>query len=173
MNITRASTTAFLLLAAAIPLQPARAATSSSAALGARYHVAHSSFPSYPYGGDFSYAAAYQWQEDAGYWQLALDYAPKVTGTNGLDAVWTPQLNLIFTDRMWRGGGGVLTSYGTGGGKKPRWSPFYWQVMAGLNLPVQSFTLDLMVFYVFENPKTFKNFDFNDLEFGVWLNFPL
>jgi hypothetical protein len=148
-------------------------AATGSAAVGTRYHVDHTVFEAYPYGGDFAYGAAYEWHEDAGYWQAAMDFAPRVQGTNNLRSVWTPQLNLIFNDGVWRGGGGVLNSYLTDKANQTRWTGFYWQFMAGLSLPIQRFSVDVMTYYVFANTKALKEFGFNDMEFGLWLNIPL
>jgi len=135
--------------------------------------VDHSAFEALPFTGNFSAAAAYQWHEEAGYWQVALDYVPAFTGSNAVEAVYTPQLNLIFNDGIWRGGAGVLNSYIDRGDNADPWTGFYWQFIAGINLPVKHVDFDLMVFYVFENGRALREFDLKDLEFGIWLNLSL
>lgn len=165
--------TATALLLAAYPLRQASAQSSGSLAVGSRYHVDHSAYEALPFTGNFSAAAAYEFHDEAGYWQVALDYVPAFMGSNAVDAVYTPQLNLVFNDGIWRGGAGVLNSYVDQADSTDPWTGFYWQFMAGINLPLQKLDFDLMVFYVFENWRTLREFDLKDLEFGVWLNFDL
>jgi len=143
-------------------------------AVGARYHTDHSAFEGLPYGdGDISVGAAYEWHEEAGYWQVAVDYAPVVRGSStnaSADYIVTPQLNLILSDRMWRGGAGVLSSYLGSESGASDWTPFYWQLLAGLNLPLHSRVYcDVFAYYVLEQWNEIKLFDWRDLEVGLWL----
>jgi len=168
---TIALITAALILAA-VPCREATASSSSIVTVGSRYHVDHSVFAELPFTGNFSAVAGYEWHEEAGYWQVALDYVPSVVGTNStLEGVYTPQLNLIFNDGIWRGGAGVMNTHFKEGSNPGRWTGFYWQFIAGINLPLKQYDFDLLVFYVFEDAKSLRHFDLNDLEFGLFLNF--
>jgi len=159
---------AFALLAG----NPAYAARRHAAGAGARWHVNHTVFEELPFDdGDLSYGLAYEYHDEAAYWQLAVHYTPDA-GTNGTDYVVTPQINLIFKDRIWRLGVGALDSYVAaedGGGD---WGDVYWQLLTGLNLPLFRFQLNANAFYVFESWSDLDDFDTDDLEYGFWLTYP-
>lgn len=165
------------LAAASLCLQPAFAAEIFSAAAGGiRYHSAHSAFTSeegWPYSeGDISYAGAYQWHEEAGYWQLAVEYTSLADGSNTADYAVTPQLNLVFNDGIWRGGIGVLDTYLQDKDGEGEWSGIYWQLLAGLSFPLyKTFTVDVFSAYPFKEWARLKEFKWADLEFGGWVNF--
>jgi hypothetical protein len=148
----------------------------SALAAGARYHVNDSAAPDLPFDdGDISYAVAYEYHEAGGLWQLALDWAPHVSGTNGMgtvDYVLTPQINLMFEDRGVRLGVGALASYFGGIQEGNDWTDVYWQMMLGLHLPLgAALALDANAYYVFEEWNKLDKFAAKDLEYGVWLSY--
>lgn len=157
----------FLLISTVLGL-----ASGSVISAGTRYHINHSIFEELPFDdGDFSYCLAYEYHEDAGYWQIGVDYAPDVTGAESTDYVITPQINLVFKDGIWLGGVGALRSYindETAGGD---WIDLYWQLLLGVQLPLFGLKVDLQTYYTFEEWDKVDEFDTDDLEFGVWLNF--
>lgn len=160
---------AVLVTAASVPVL---AAGPSVISAGARYHVDHSVCEELPFGdGDVSYGLAYEYHEESGYWQIAMNYTPDITGTNLTDYVITPQINLIFKDRMWRGGIGALRSYVRDVDNNGDWTDMYWQMLAGIHLPLFGLKLDVHAYYVFEKWNELDEFDSEDIEFGAWLKF--
>ena len=144
--------------------------------LGIYRHVDHSTFTELPFhDGDFSYGVAYEIHEGGAFWQLGVDMTPSFKGTNGAESVTdyaiTPQLNLIFTDRLLMAGVGILSSY-----VKPKegdadWMDPYWQFILGLDIPLGRITLDLYSCYVFKQWDKLNDFDAKDIEFGGRLGF--
>ena len=167
-----------LLLAAGLEAQ----AGQSGALAGARYRVKHSTFfEDIPYGnGDISYFAGYEFTDGVASWQLTLDYAPDISGkkTNpveggdplSVDYILTPAMLLLFTDRYFRGGGGVFTSYvrDEEGGD---WQGPCGQLQVGLHFPMGKLSLDLSTYYIFTDFSDFGEFDFGDLEYGGWFTY--
>ena len=150
----------------------------SAISVGARRHMDHSVFLDLPFGDeDFSYALAYEYHEDIGYWQIAVNYMPDPSGTAGtnsadsIDYVITPQINLIIKDGPWRGGLGALRSYIHDKEKGGDWPDLYWQFILGVHLPVMAVQIDVHAFYVFEDWDMLDEFEFKDVEFGIWLNY--
>jgi hypothetical protein len=150
---------------------PAARAQAGAFGLGGRYHADHSIFEELPYDGDMSYGLCYQWHEGGAYWQVALNYAPEVTGTNEADYVITPQLNLVFSDNAWRAGVGALTSYVEYENGDDDWFDVYWQFLLGLQIPFFGMKVDAQAYYVFEEWNEIEEFEFEDLDYGVWLTF--
>ncbi len=147
--------------------------------VGARLHVAHSVFDEYPFGkSDLSYGINYQYHEGDAYWQLGLDYAPRVSRTSsdtGDDSatewVLTPYLNLIARQDLYRAGIGVLRSLVHDERDDEDWSPVYWQLLMVLNFPILRGGVDLVAFYVFQRLEELADFKPEDVEFGCFLNF--
>lgn len=177
------------LIAVAVGLtlmaEPCLGRSPHSLSLGARYHKDHSVFTDRPFGdGDISYALAYEYSERLAYWQLALDFAPDVSGTRdsdgddseaesvGTDFVLTPQLNLVFTDRFFRAGPGIRGSYIRDDEGNSEWIGPNWQLQLGVNLPFgEAISIDGNVYYVLESWGNITDFAFGDLEYGVWLKY--
>lgn len=143
-------------------------------AVGARYHQEHSVFEELPFeDGDIAYGLAYEYHENNAYWQLAVNVAPDINGTNALEYVITPQINLIATDNMWRAGVGVLASYlmPEDDAVDEDWTDIYWQLMVGLVFPIGAMNLEVQAFYVLEAWDEITEFDFSDIEYGAWLGY--
>ena len=158
------------LLAAA---QPTLVLGESAITAGVRRHAEHSVFTDLPFSqGDLSYALGYELHEKNALWQLAADYAPDVTGTNNVQAVFTPQLNLMFKDRFWRAGVGLLESYiDRKDGGEDGWTNPYWQFILGVNIPIQKFSLGAAAYYPFAHWGDLDQIDVRDLDYGVSLSY--
>lgn len=160
---------AILTVLAAATLGIAAQGTSRIGA-GARYHASdHATFMEVPYDGDISYGLVYEYHESIACWQLGVQYAPDV-GTNGIDSVISPELNLLYKDKAWRGGVGAVASY-IEGDVKSDWSDIYWQFVLGLEMPVGGLSLQVLGYYVFEDWGDLSDFEFDDLEVGAFLTF--
>ena len=145
--------------------------------VGVRRQVDHSAFVELPYGdGDLSYLLAYEYHEQAAFWQLGASYTPEVSGTNttdaAVDSVITPQLNLIFKDKIWRAGLGVLDGYqqAPSGGTND-WTGIYWQFIVGAEVPVRKFSVGVQAFYTFHRWQDLNEFDAKDIEYGGSLSY--
>jgi hypothetical protein len=162
-----------IITLAAVATRPVQAATHEWG-LGGRYHMDHSVFEELPFGDeDIGYGLAYEYHDVSAFWQIAVTYAPDVTGTNGIDSVTTPELNLIFDDSWLRLGLGILSSYvrqDVGGND---WTDLYWQFIVGLNFPISSLTLSINAYYPFEDWGNLEAFDAADIEYGAWLTLEL
>jgi hypothetical protein len=134
--------------------------------IGARRHCDHDAFEDLPFeDGDWSYAAVYEYSDQSAMWQIVFDWAPYVTGTNSVDQVITPQLNLIFKDRAFRGGIGILGSYIDD--EDPDWTDIYYQFLLGLELPLhRRFSVELYAVYAFEAFDELQDFVWGDIEFS-------
>lgn len=180
MNNSRAFVFAGLALLAACSVTSFAASssgsdTSSAIGIGVRELKELPSFEKYPFGnGDLSYGLSYEIRDPNGYWQFAAGYTPHPTGTNSVDYVLTPELDLVIqdTDPRWkylRAGIGVLNSYmPSKDGTQNDWLGFYYHLMLGLNFDLGKIGIELQTYYTF---KDFKNFKIDDLEYGCWINY--
>jgi hypothetical protein len=160
----------FLALVALL-VQPAVAGNSGIGAV-ARFHKTHEAFDLLPVtDGDISYGVTAEYHESEAFWQLGVTYTDK-PGTNDVEFIVTPQVNLIFKDRYWLGGMGVLTSYLDRGEKEDsEWLDPYWQFLMGIQLPLAKLQIRGMAYYVFEDWSEITEFSFDELEFDVSLVF--
>lgn len=143
---------------------------------GVHYHVASHVVPQYSYDKDFSYLLAYEYHNASAYWQLAVGYAPKASGTNNVDYIITPQINLIFKDGYLRGGAGVLWDYrkfneDSTSEKSSDWTKTYWQFLLGLGTTLGKVSIEFFATYPFKDFKSFNNFEAEDIEYGGWIGF--
>ncbi len=142
---------------------------------GARHHSRHSQFIELPFNkGDMTYTLGYEYHEGGGFWQIILGYAPSISdGTEGrgigVESILTPQLNLFFEDRNWLGGVGVLASYIRREEAENEWTDIYWQVMIGYKIPLNVVEVELMAYYPFEKWNRFRDFEADDIEFGIMI----
>ncbi len=171
----------FLALSAALALAipPAFAGSPHMVSAGGRYHTENTVFTDLPYGNaDLSYALAYTYSEKYLALKLGADFSPSVSGTrdaphtNATDCVISPQASVIIKDRIFRGGVGILTSYIRDDQGSSDWLSPYWQMMLGLCVPVyKNFSLEGEVYYVLKNWGSIGDLQFNELEYGLWLNY--
>ncbi len=156
---------------ALIVLCSAAFAGGSGAGIGVRSHVLHTQYEEYPFADDdISYVVGYEYHDNAGYWQLLVGYTPDVGDGTVVDSIITPQLNLLFQDRAWIAGVGVLGSY-VKTEQENDWTDIYWQVMLGFEFPLPIFRLEVLAYYPFESWSTFDEFDSDDIEFGALAKF--
>lgn len=146
--------------------------------IGGRYHIKQSAFDDLPFGnGDISYLLAYAYLWEASIWQVGLDVGPDVSGkmpetAAGVDFALTPQFNLIFRDRYFRGGAGIRTTYLRDDNGEGKWLSPYWQLQLGLSFPVwRTLSIDIGAYYVLEQWPKISEFKFNDLEYGALINY--
>jgi len=138
---------------------------------GLRRHSEHSVAEDLPLDdGDLSSGLCYEIHDRKGYWQLGVTYAPQ-PGTNGIDFVVTPQLNLIVKDKAWRAGVGILDSYVEMEDGESDWTDVYYQFLTGLHFPIGGMQLDVTAYYPFTDWGDISDFDFDDLDYGAWLTF--
>lgn len=142
--------------------------------IGVKQHAKHSVYTDLPYDdGDLSACLAYGIQETDSFWQLALDYSFDVNGIESTSFVLTPQLNMLWTDGPWYGGVGILDSYIDDDVAGADWTGIYWQAILGARIPFFGVKIDLATYYPFESWGDINDFDFQDLNYGAWLNLSL
>jgi len=143
---------------------------------GARYHMLHSEYVELPFDeGDLSYLLGYEYHEGSAFWQLLVGYAPDISEGDdgrgiGVNSVITPQINLIFEDRNFLGGVGVLASYIEMEDEvdlESDWTDVYWQLMLGYQIPLPAFQVEIMAYYPYEKWELLSDFDFGDIEYGL------
>ena len=136
---------------------------------GARYHPGHDTEMALPYDNDTSYGIVYEYHEGDAYWQFAVSYADSM-GSNEVDYVITPEINLLLSDNMWRGGMGVLAGYVESGATSD-WSDVFYQFVLGFQIPVGPLSMDILAYYVFDDFGEIGEFEFDELEVGAWLTY--
>jgi hypothetical protein len=178
-HVLKLSLIAALIAHAIAPTGTAKGKSKFS--VGLRQHVDHSEFDEYPFDDDMlAYGVAYEYHDEVAFWQLAVLYTEDVDAvtnapgatvpTSEVDYILTPQLNLIFTEKHWRAGAGILGSYVVTDTDED-WIDPYWQFMAGVGFPVMAFTADLYAYYVYEDWGSLGDFAVDDIEFGGWLGY--
>ena len=134
---------------------------------GARYHKAQDTVVAAPFDNDVSYGVFYEYHEGETFWQLGVNYASSM-GSNDVDYVLTPEINLIFADDFWLGGTGILSSY-VSDETTSDWSDIYFQLILGFQIPVGNMSLEVLGYYVFDDFDALGEFDFDEIDIGVWL----
>jgi len=140
---------------------------------GALRHVDHVSLPKLPYDdGDISFALAWEGHDDDGYWQIAVDYMPNPGGkVEPADYVITPHINLLFRDRLFCAGVGLLDSYVSYSESGGDWTDIYWQLIAGLRFDLgKSAALAIDAYLPFKNWSNIEDeWNADGVEYGIWL----
>ncbi len=141
--------------------------------LGGRYHQAHSAFTDLPYGdGDLSYGALYEVREGDSTVQLGCSMTPEFEDRDDIDYAVTPELNLMFIDRIFQGGVGILSSYLSKTEEDSEWMDLYWQLLLGLRMDLsKSVSLQVSASYVFESWDDLGDFDFEDVEGVAYIGY--
>jgi hypothetical protein len=174
-----------LLIVLFLAVAPALAASTSSSStiksavdVGMRYQKALSAFEKYPFGdGDLSYGIAYEARDSAGYWQVAVNYSPSPSGTNGVfNYVLTPEINLAIQDpdtwKFLRAGIGILDSYmPSDDATQDDWSGLYYHFLLGAHADLGKIAVEFDAYYTFDNFKNLKEFKVKDLEYGLWVGY--
>ncbi len=117
---------------------------------------------------DLAYEMMYEYHEGIGLWQIGAAYIPD--GDDRFDQLITPQVNLIFKDRIYRLGSGVLKTW-VKTEDDDAWTDLYWQVIAGLGFTFGDVIgLDISVHYVFENWKDITDTDMAAVDYSARLS---
>ena len=152
----------------------ARAQTSSSrVGFAFRQHNPDSTLESVTFGDDLSYMLAYEWEEQQAFWQIAVDYAPEIDTTNSVNSIITPQLNLLFKDKGWLGGIGVLSSLIEEDSGEDDWSDAYYQLIIGFSLPVFGLKFNISAYYQFDSFSDIESFEEDNIDYAVWFKYAL
>lgn len=167
-NLKQACLAGFCALVAAGSVM---AAGSQVLDLGARYHTTHSAFSALPFSdGDLTYDLGYEIHDENGFIQLICGYTPDFKDHKDIDFGITPEANLLFTDGVFEGGLGVLSTYTQGGVEGDNWMDLYWQWILGVTLPLgDRFTLQANACYVFKSWDRLKDFDVGDIDYAAYL----
>ena len=152
----------------------ALSAHGGESAVGAtvRFNRQHTEFADLPLtDGDISFGATAEYHESQAFWQVGVTYTDR-PGTNDVEFMVTPSVNLLFKDRFWLGGLGVLTSYIDRDTKEDsEWLDPYWQLIFGLQFPLGPLYFRGTACYVYESWDEITEFDFDELEFDTSLVF--
>jgi len=138
-----------------------------------RQHSEDATIEGHAFGDDISYCLAYEWEEGGAFWQAALDYAPDVDTTNAVDYVLTPQVNLLFKDKGWRGGVGILKSMVADDETGNDWTDIYFQWILGMHIPVFGMKFNVTAYYLFEDFGDLGDFDSGNIEYALWFKYAL
>ena len=157
---------AALLAGFAVVASGESASGTSAWTLGARYHSEVAVPTEVHYAkGDLSYLLGYRYTENKVSWHLAAEYAPNVGVSNNVDYAITPQLNLLFADRMFLFGAGALMSYVHDPALDDKWSSLYFHLMAGLEFQLsQRWSLAVLAEFPFKKSKDFKELDLKHVD---------
>ncbi|OVE75205.1 hypothetical protein BVX97_05175 [bacterium E08(2017)] len=143
----------------------------NSASIGAKYRQMHSAFAELPYDdGDISIGLSYDKHSSESCIQFAVDYAWELNGIPTADYIITPQMNILWKDNAWFGGVGLLSSFIEDEQLGSDWTDLYWQLLFGLKIPAFGTSMDLGIHYEFDDWGEIGEFDWEDLQYGIWLN---
>lgn len=144
----------------------------SAIALGARRHEKNSAVKDSPFGkGDYSGLIAYQLHDEGAYWRLGLGYAAEAANAPTADRVLTPQLHLVFHERFLAIAVGILKSFigdDVGGDRSTK---IYYDLQAGLEIPVGRFRVSAMAIYPFSDWGKLGKFSAGDVEYSAGVAF--
>ena len=151
----------------------ARAQGRSALSLAGRYHPLSAALPEVPYGkGDYSGMVGLELHEGDAFWQLAVDLAPEAENAPEADLIVTPQVNLLFRDRMVVGGLGILKTYVDDDTRDDKWTDIYYQFALGFDAPLgRKLTLTAMAYYPFAKWNKLSDFEFDELDYAVGLRY--
>ena len=165
MNTPRSLALILLVLCAAASQAGQR--VRSRAGVGARYYSGQDTEIAAPFDNDTSYGLVYEYHEGGTFWQFGVSYASSM-GSNHVDAVITPEINLMVTDGGWRGGIGVLASH-IETEDDSDWSDIHYQFILGFEIPVGALALNFQTYYVFDDFDNLDEFDIDELDVSAYL----
>lgn len=144
--------------------------------VGSRIHLLNEKLESLPLSnGDRSFLLLYDINELGinGYWQIGAGLTPSPDGTPETNDLVTPQVNILFRDKNFSWGVGVLQSY-LRTLRESYWTDLYGQIIIRYLIPVnKTIALDLNGYYVLDDWKRAAKIDYKKLEFGILINFQL
>ncbi len=137
---------------------------------GVRLHDEFPGLPELPVEkDDLSYELMYEYHEGIGLWQIGAGYMPGPRDDR-FNYLITPQVNLIFKDRIYRLGSGIMKTY-VESDSGSSWTDLYWQVIAGLGFSFgDHFGLDIYAHYVIENWKDIGDTDMAAVDYTAHLS---
>lgn len=163
-------TSILIVLALCIATTHAAASSKQRFGVGARYHAQHNAEErEVAFDDESTYGIVYEYHEGNTFWQLGAQYGTSL-GTNDVDYIITPEINLMLTDGAWRGGIGALATYFSGD-VDDDWSDIYYQFILGVDFPIGSLALSLQTAYVFEDFDKLDEFDFDELDWAGYLSY--
>jgi len=135
--------------------------------VGARYHAEQDTELEVAFDDETTYGLVYEYHEGGTFWQLGAQYGTGL-GTNEVDYVITPEINLLVSDGAWRGGIGALASY-VSTDEDSDWSDIYYQLILGFDMPLGGMALSIQAAYVFEDFDELDEFDFDEMDWSGYL----
>jgi len=136
---------------------------------GVRYHAQHDTERETAFDDESTFGLVYEYHEGSTFWQLGVQYGNNL-GTNTVDYIITPEINLMVADGLWRGGIGILSTYSNTEDDSD-WSDLYYQFLLGVDVPIGSLALSFQAAYVFEDFDELDEFDFDELDWTGYLTF--
>jgi len=100
-----------------------------------------------------------------------LGYAWDPSGSPDAEYILTPQGHLFFKGNLLVIGLGVMKSYIREDGRKDSWSPFYYDVAAGAEIPLGRVTLTALAAYPFRKWADFEKLGERHMEYSAGLSF--
>ena len=141
---------------------------------GGRVHMAQPRISGLPYErGDLTGAVGVEFRDSEAYWQVLVDGVETLVGARSdRDRAVTPQINLIFRDRMFVGGFGALVSYLVSEEDDNRWSRLYYQALLGLELPVgRRLNVSAFAAYPYQRWRNLYRFRSAEIEYSFGASF--
>ncbi len=149
----------------------AAAQTYTSALVGARRHRIGLLAGELPYAqNDYSGVAAVRFHDRDAWWQAGVGYAWDPSGNESADYVLTPQAHLFFKGNLLLIGVGVLKSYVRDDTRKDKWSPVYYELAAGIEVPVGRAGVTFLANHPFRNWSDAGNVRERRIEYSVGLS---
>ena len=173
------TTLPLLSAVAALLFAPFAASAKASPKLGvvgsARYHQEHSTVAEWPFDkGDMSYGASLLLYDGMGYIELGCEYCPDPTAEkDAIDDVITPFARLVVSDLGFTAGFGVRDNYVFYADKdrKDDWSDLLYEFHLGLEFTFAPIVIGGGAYYSFDDWDDLKDFDVDDLEYGIHAGF--
>ncbi|MBL7077121.1 MAG: hypothetical protein ISS31_06600 [Kiritimatiellae bacterium] len=137
--------------------------------VGARYHAEQHTELEVAFDDESTYGLVYEYHEGNTFWQLGAQYGTGL-GSNEVDYVITPEINLMLTDGAWRGGIGALATY-VSTDEDSDWSDIYYQLILGFDVPLGGLALSIQAAYTFEDFDNLGDFDFDELDWAGYLSY--
>ena len=139
----------------------------------ARYHQTHTAVLEWPFDkDDMSYGAGLLLYDGMGYVELGCEYAPDPS-YDAIDEVITPYARLVIEDMGVAAGIGVRDNYVFFSDKerKDDWTDLLYEFHLGLGFTLGRIIIGGGAYYSFDDWDDLKDFDFDDLEYGIHVGF--
>ncbi len=163
----KALTSISLVLLLCLSSAHARGRTSQRFGVGARYNAEQDTEREVAFDDETTYGLVYEYHEGNTFWQLGAQYGSGL-GSNDVDYVITPEINLMLSDGGWRGGIGALATY-VKSDDDSDWSDIYYQLILGFDMPLGGLALSIQASYTFEDFDNLDEFDFDEMDWSGYL----